>query len=552
MPYESVAEIPDYVPKKKRRQWLRVFNSAYSAAVKDGKGAKEAEEIAFAEANGVAGPNAKKGARSAVKAIGTDKTGFVRANEGPFRCGHCEYFERKRGLDGGDGLCSQKEVNADPGTEKEPHDGKKLIVAAGDCCNEYEPVEKEKAAMSGKLQASGHKGHTFIKVDDAKREVWGIVTAEEPDKDQEVCDYATSLPFYKAVVDEMSKATEGENLFPLREMHQLNAIGKCIGVEFRDADREIFMGFKVVDDDAWKKVQERVLTGFSHGGVVIKSWDDPVYDGCRRYTADPSEISLVDNPCLGAAHIQHIKSDGSVELWKVNLGGEKQMATATTTKAEERAKELESEIKELLKEAKTKRVAGEDLPASSFLIVGDKEDTSTWKLPVKFASEPKTKRHLRNALARFNQLKGVSEEDKKSAWKKLVALCEKYDIDVAAEKARLDRIQGWIQKQTRRTVNKIARRLPGGNPGYALATLDFELGKLHKGMCEVSGLARLVEELGWLCYGVCAEQQWEGDNESPLPDMLSDNIEALLDTLLSMVEEESQEMREDLANRVSA
>jgi uncharacterized protein len=80
---------------------------------------------------------------------------------------------------------------------------------------------------------------------------------------------------------------------------------------------------------------------------------------------------------------------------------------------------------------KTKRVDGEDLEAGSFLIVGDAQDTSTWKLPWKFSTEEKTKRHLRNALARFNQLKGVSDDVKKNAWKKLVSLCKKYDIKVS-------------------------------------------------------------------------------------------------------------------------
>ena len=80
---------------------------------------------------------------------------------------------------------------------------------------------------------------------------------------------------------------------------------------------------------------------------------------------------------------------------------------------------------------KTKRVDGEDLTASCFLIVGDPDDTSTWKLPVKFSTDAKTKSHLRNALARFNQLSGVSEADKKKAWDKLVAMCKEHDIDVS-------------------------------------------------------------------------------------------------------------------------
>jgi Escherichia/Staphylococcus phage prohead protease len=82
-------------------------------------------------------------------------------------------------------------------------------------------------------------------------------------------------------------------------------------------------------------------------------------------------------------------------------------------------------------EKKPKRVDGEDLTSDCFLIVGDPDDTSTWKLPWKFSTNEKTKSHLRNALARFNQLKGVSDEDK--AWKKLVKLCKQYDIEVSEE-----------------------------------------------------------------------------------------------------------------------
>lgn len=86
-----------------------------------------------------------------------------------------------------------------------------------------------------------------------------------------------------------------------------------------------------------------------------------------------------------------------------------------------------------VREKKTKRVDGEDLAADCFLIVGDVADTSTWKLPFKFSTDVKTKSHLRNALARWSQLKGVGQEDKDKAWKKLVALCKQYDIDVTEE-----------------------------------------------------------------------------------------------------------------------
>lgn len=87
-------------------------------------------------------------------------------------------------------------------------------------------------------------------------------------------------------------------------------------------------------------------------------------------------------------------------------------------------------------DAKTKTVDGEELKSDAFLIVGDPEKTDTWHLPWKFSTEEKTKSHLRDALARFDQVEGVDEETKKKAYKKLVRLCKKYGIDVSDEEKK--------------------------------------------------------------------------------------------------------------------
>jgi hypothetical protein len=79
----------------------------------------------------------------------------------------------------------------------------------------------------------------------------------------------------------------------------------------------------------------------------------------------------------------------------------------------------------------TKKVDGENLTADCFLIVGDPEKTDTWHLPWKFSDEDKTKSHLRDALARFDQVEGLSAEEKKAAHAKLVTLCKEHDIDVS-------------------------------------------------------------------------------------------------------------------------
>lgn len=96
---------------------------------------------------------------------------------------------------------------------------------------------------------------------------------------------------------------------------------------------------------------------------------------------------------------------------------------------------LPAEVEEH-REKKTKRVDGEDLTADCFLIVLDAQKTDTWSLPWKFKTMAKTISHLRNALARFDQLKDVPEEAKKKAWRKLVRLCKQYGIEVAEEKSK--------------------------------------------------------------------------------------------------------------------
>jgi hypothetical protein len=421
----------------------------------------------------------------------------------------------------------------------------------------------------------------FVKVDAQKREVWGVVTAEVPDKDDEVCGYAETKPFYQALIDEMSKASDGNNFMPLREMHQASAVGKGIGYEFRDSDKEIFFGFKVVDDKAWQKVDEKVYTGFSHGGgyapvFKLPNGDftthipDPVFKDCMRYAAKVAEVSLVDNPCLGVAHFTYVSKTGEVSL-------QKNRSTVVPSESK-RIAMLEKQVASLMKtsvkttedgkpfivkddKTKTKRVAGEDLTSDAFLIVGDKDRTETWKLPVKFSSDVKTKRHIRNALARISQVKGISEAQREAARKKLHSLASQHGIDVAEEQKKFLIIQSKIRKMARIKVSRYAR--VHGDPGHKLSFLDGELGKLSKrlsdersgklikGMCEVSNLSWLIQDLSCLVCQVINEQEYEGDDTSPLPGMLEANVDALLDSLIAMVAEEADELRDSIADRVS-
>jgi ATP-dependent Clp protease protease subunit len=86
---------------------------------------------------------------------------------------------------------------------------------------------------------------------------------------------------------------------------------------------------------------------------------------------------------------------------------------------------------ELKNVVKTREVDGEHLTASDFVYAGNPDDPSTWSLPYKFASDEKTKSHLRDALARFDQDEVIPEAHKAEAYAKLVRLCKEYGIEVS-------------------------------------------------------------------------------------------------------------------------
>jgi len=147
---------------------------------------------------------------------------------------------------------------------------------------------------------------------DGSLHVYGIVTAEAPDLDNEVCDYEGTKPYYKARAEAMLKATSSTgatpSVMPLREMHQLNAIGAGRSMEFDDAQKCIRMGFDVVDPAAVTKFKKGVLIGFSQGGSYVgEKVPDPIHKGCSRYIADPGEVSAVDSPCLPSALVESMK-----------------------------------------------------------------------------------------------------------------------------------------------------------------------------------------------------------------------------------------------------
>lgn len=163
----------------------------------------------------------------------------------------------------------------------------------------------------------------LTKVDAEKRLVYGRAASEEVDKAGEVFDYASSKPHFVKWSADIAADTEGKSLGNVRAMHGKVAAGKLTDIDFNDADKAIDVCAKVVDDNEWNKVLEGVYTGFSIGGQYVGDKKTEKMDGkdVQRYTATPTEISLVDRPCMPTAKFfDVIKHDGAgkeVHLMKV-------------------------------------------------------------------------------------------------------------------------------------------------------------------------------------------------------------------------------------------
>lgn len=129
----------------------------------------------------------------------------------------------------------------------------------------------------------------LIKVDEDQRMVYGYASTPSIDSDNEIIETSA-----------IEKALPQYLKFPtIREMHQPRAVGKTTQADV--SKKGLYIGAKVVTDEAWKLVKEGVYKGFSVGGNVLKRI------GNRIKELELLEISLVDVPANKAAVI---------EVWK--------------------------------------------------------------------------------------------------------------------------------------------------------------------------------------------------------------------------------------------
>lgn len=135
----------------------------------------------------------------------------------------------------------------------------------------------------------------FAKTDAEQRMVYGYASTEALDSQGEV---VAKSAIEEALPDYMKFAN-------IREMHTASAVGKAH--EATIDDKGLYLGVKVVDDNAWQKVKEGVYNGFSIGGKIITKVNDTITK------LRLSEISLVDRPANPEAVFAFYKGEGMDE-----------------------------------------------------------------------------------------------------------------------------------------------------------------------------------------------------------------------------------------------
>jgi phage head maturation protease len=141
------------------------------------------------------------------------------------------------------------------------------------------------------------------KVDHEKRMVYGYATTSALDsQDEEITKEATEMAL-----------KDYSNWRNLREMHQASAVGTVPVIEM--TEKGAYVGAHVVDDSAWKKVENGVYKGFSIGGKRQedeKYFNEKLQKRITRITKYKlNEISLVDRPANPEAIFNVAKRDDS-------------------------------------------------------------------------------------------------------------------------------------------------------------------------------------------------------------------------------------------------
>ncbi len=207
------------------------------------------------------------------------------------------------------------------------------------------------------------------KTDDELRMVYGYASTPALDSQGEIVEVAA-----------LEKALPDYMMFPtIREMHQPSAVGKTVETRI-ESGKGMYIGAKIVDDNAWKKVKEGVYRGFSIGGRIVNKTDNNITDLML------TEISLVDRPANPKAKIDVFKVD-------------------STTNAQ-----VETEVSKITKISQ--------LPSTSFAL------PETRELPLHDGE------HVSKAMVEFLAIKFDSDQERNAVLQRIVKAASDESINI--------------------------------------------------------------------------------------------------------------------------
>ena len=393
---------------------------------------------------------------------------------------------------------------------------------------------------------------TITKVDATEGLVYGRLTQEVNDKSGETLDYEKSKPLFENWSNEAAKATDGKSLGNVREMHQLRAVGKLTAIDFLDGEKAIDICAKVADQDVLDKCIEGIYTGFSVGGKLVKRWKD---GETMKIIIDPSEASIVDNPCVPTAHFQYIKAAGAdpetraFKLWEPT-------SADVSARAEEIAKADGGVWSDHIEAARAALIADHAKTA-----LGDADDDETDEgepTPVLTTeADPAAPAVPADPAAPETEIVDTTDKADQPEWQQV---WQTRDGRTFAKKADAVEHAGAVRAGTSRLAT--ALKSLSGAPSETPATVDripvipgfrqtmktlldlrakFEDHVVIKGLYSVRTLAALISELGYVTSDCMWEADYEGDG-SPIPAALAQQVAALGQILIDMAREEINEL----------
>jgi hypothetical protein len=310
--------------------------------------------------------------------------------------------------------------------------------------------------------------------EDGTLKVWGYASTGTEDEDGE-----TILPeAIKAALPDYLKWGA------VREMHQPKAVGTAIEADVQPDGRTWF-GAHVVDPVAVKKIQNKVLKGFSVGGRITErdEVEKSTITGIKLI-----EVSLVDRPANPECEITMIKRspeaaiDDLAALLKSNVVDPETLLDAALEKKDDNGKKPYGDVE--------------------YADPGYQEDGKK-RYPID------TEAHIRAAWNYINK--------------------EKNQAQYTA--AQVKRIKAKIIAAWKKKIDK------DGPP-----SADE---KVAKSLYDVSSFCQALEALAWVCAGAQSDFDWEGDG-SPIPEKLRACMADLADIFAEMAEEEASELVDQL------